>query len=1255
MVSYFIVTKMELFRIKTPNIMNIVVKISLLFFAILSNLGAFAQDKTESSVQEYLNENYANLSLELNDVKNWVVTDNYTSSSTGIRHFYIAQTLNGIIIENGIANITLDANDSVLYIASNLIANIERKSNKAQEPSIDALTSIKKAKQHLGISGEPGKRIDSESSNKIHFDKGDLSKEDILVELKNWYTGEEIHLAWVVTIYELSGDHWWQIFIDAENGKELHRSDWVQHCDFDSHVRPNSNTNISTLMLPAPPPGTDQYNVFALPVESPSHGTRTMEVGPFNSTASPYGWHDDNGVAGEEYTITRGNNVYAYEDVNDNNSPGYSPDGGATLDFDFPLNLSQNPSTYQDPAITNLFYTCNRIHDILYQYGFDEASGNFQSNNYGNGGAAGDYVLAEAQDGGGTNNANFATPNDGSNPRMQMYLWNNSSGTSNLLTVNTPAGIAGAYTAAEASFGPGVPSTPITADFALVDDGTSTIDDGCEPLINAAVINGKIAVLYRGNCNFVNKVLNAQDAGAVAVIVINNVAGAPTTMGGTSAAITIPSIMISQADGNSIVAQMMTGTVNGTLVNGSGSGTNDGDFDNGIILHEYGHGVSNRLTGGPSNSGCLGNAEQMGEGWSDFLSCMLTMDMSVTNPVYRPVGTYAIGEAPNGVGIRPTAYDTSYAINPFTYGDVANTAQITQPHGIGFIWATMLWDLNWAFINQYGFDANIETGTGGNNMVLQLVMEGMKLQPCSPGFTDGRDAILMADQLLYGGANQCLIWNTFAKRGLGYSASQGSTDSRSDQVEAFDLPTSCQTPLIAPTANFDANTYVTCSGVIQFEDLSTDIPQSWLWDFGDGSTSTLQNPSHTYAASGFYTVTMETTNTIGTDVLVQTNFIEVVFPQAPTVNDGTGCSSDSIMLSANGANLIHWTDLNGNLLETGNVYYTVPSASSSSYYAVNVDTAQHFNVGPVDNSFGTGGNHNTTFIGAVNFTAETELIIHSAWVFSGSTGVRQIGLYDGYDTGGTPIQVVNVDIPFTGAGRIDLGISVPSAGQYSFGVNNADLYRNDTGANYPYAIPGLISLDGSPAGSDFYYYFYDLEVSEPDCSSDSVLVSATVVAGADFSWAATVTTVDFTDLSIGATAWSWDFGDGNTSTVQNPSHTYSQTGTYTVTLTVNGVCSVVYTVNISDVGLDQVAEGDFGISLFPNPASKEIKVTLSKVLSVNSTLQIVSVDGKLIDEIEVVKGASEVVISVDKLAPQVYYLVFDYVSGQERIKFLVQR
>ena len=128
---------------------------------------------------------------------------------------------------------------------------------------------------------------------------------------------------------------------------------------------------------------------------------------------------------------------------------------------------------------------------------------------------------------------------------------------------------------------------------------------------------------------------------------------------------------------------------------------------------------------------------------------------------------------------------------------------------------------------------------------------------------DGRDAILQADQLLYGGEHQCIIWNAFANRGFGFSASQGSSGSRSDQTEAFDLPQSCQLPTTSPNAAFTASTYLTCDPEVSFEDQSTEIPTSWVWDFGDGATSTQPSPTHVFTSEGTFSVELTVSNQFG--------------------------------------------------------------------------------------------------------------------------------------------------------------------------------------------------------------------------------------------------------------------------------------------------------------------------------------------------------------------------------------------------------
>jgi hypothetical protein len=126
--------------------------------------------------------------------------------------------------------------------------------------------------------------------------------------------------------------------------------------------------------------------------------------------------------------------------------------------------------------------------------------------------------------------------------------------------------------------------------------------------------------------------------------------------------------------------------------------------------------------------------------------------------------------------------------NPHTYNSIKQSA---IPHGVGSVWCVMLWELTWAFIREYGYDPDFYYGTGGNNKIMQIVTEALKLQPCNPGFVDGRDAILLADQQLFDGQHQCLIWKAFAKRGLGAGASQGSSADVLDGNEAFDMPRSC--------------------------------------------------------------------------------------------------------------------------------------------------------------------------------------------------------------------------------------------------------------------------------------------------------------------------------------------------------------------------------------------------------------------------------------------------------------------------------
>ncbi len=800
--------------------------IGILFASI--NTGIAQLQSPLDIALRHLEQNQEELNLTKIDLANYFVSDLYTSKHNGVTHVYLVQQHDGIILRNAIININILPNGKVLNMGNRFASDLKSRVNTNQ-PSIAPSEAIQKVIDQFQITTTASLRL-QEKVNDHHFIFGNegIALEPIPVKLVYALLEDKsIRLAWNVKLYKLDAQNWWDVRIDAQTGEVLAYHDQVIHCDFsngnekcDEEYHQHESIESNPVKINATIETQDltttivanSYNVFPMPVESPNHGNRALLTDPADGTASPFGWHDTDGISGAEYTITRGNNVHAYHDIgNENNSIEDEPDGGSSLDFDFPLDLSQNlPYTQISPAVVNLFYWNNVIHDVWYQYGFDEASGNFQTNNYGNGGLGEDYVRAEALDGGGINNANMATPEDGMPPRMQMYVWMDDSLSlppviipPSFLEITAPVSVAGQYEFALADFGPDLPVDPLISEIVLVDDGVGTTSDACQPIINGAEINGKIALIDRGGCNNPSKILKAQNNGAIAVIICNSVAGPPFPMqpGSGSDDVTIPSVMISLQDCNTWKTALAGLTVSIQQpaetyyeVPLPGPTALDGDYDNGIIIHEYTHGISTRLTGGPS-TGCLTGLEQAGEGWSDWFALAMLTTPANTAEQRRGMGTFALNQSTDSTGIREFPYSRDMDIDPHTYGDVPN---VVAPHGVGSVWAVMIWDLYWNMIDIYGFDEDFYNGTGGNNKTMQLVLDGLKLQPCSPTFIDSRDAILAADEANYNGENKCLIWETFARRGLGFSA-------ESVGVEAFDTPEICQTILkITKTAVSEA-------------------------------------------------------------------------------------------------------------------------------------------------------------------------------------------------------------------------------------------------------------------------------------------------------------------------------------------------------------------------------------------------------------------------------------------------------------------
>ncbi|KAI8074603.1 Fungalysin metallopeptidase-domain-containing protein [Gongronella butleri] len=627
----------------------------------------------------------------------FVVDSQFKSDLTGITHVHLRQIVHGKPVLNGNININVLPNGRVLSYGN----SFARPQKPAQSlfkqvlsPSEAVVSLYKFVKRKL-----PNPAMADVLSADALVARTDLTGHDatVLVDgvpfalqpvrVKEAYLQQadgSLALVWDVQM-ELD-DNWYSAQVDVTNGAMLGLVDWVHQYDFNRGAAADDDT-------PKTAPVDAYYNVIPFGNNDPSDTTQQLIKNPHDPFASPEGWHSQGHYSSIRsaakhpvFNVTAGNNVYAHTnpDGGYNWEDNYRPQGhsggkfGDALVFDYEAKFDiDEPEEYEDAAVTNLFYWCNMAHDLFHRYGFDEKSGNFQHDNLGRGRANddgdGDAVIANAQDGSGRNNANFATPPDGQHGKMRMYVW-----------------------------------------------------DQTKPM-------------------------------------------------------------------------------------------RDGDFESGIVLHEYTHGVSNRLTGGYKNSNCLGWGEAggMGEGWGDFVSTIVRMKATDRRTKDYSMGAWANG----GDGIRKYHYSTNMKTNPSTY-NIMDRFDYWGVHAKGEVWAEMLYEVYWNLVDKHGFTeewfppTSFLTSTNtrgvpimtqddvkltkeyivshGNTLALQLVLDGMKLQPCSPSFTDARDAILDADKALTGGANYCDIYNAFAKRGLGFGAKLAREGWLEKRKESYDVPPACQ-------------------------------------------------------------------------------------------------------------------------------------------------------------------------------------------------------------------------------------------------------------------------------------------------------------------------------------------------------------------------------------------------------------------------------------------------------------------------------
>ncbi len=359
----------------------------------------------------------------------------YTNPDGNLSFSSFEQEINGVPVFRGEVKAGFSRNGEIIRVVNSLAPDLDYKTVPADFGNpLDAVNSAADYINHQIKTIDVLQNVAASNDLKTVFGESERAT-----------TAEKIYFptepgvaraAWRVLIWERVNAYY--VIVDAETGKMLWRKniteDQSQPATFNVYANPGAMINVAYSPFPLSPGSPNPTLGVQGAAISRTNVTLVGNEAPF--TFNNKGWISD----GE--TRTRGNAVEA--GIDRDNTDGIDLQGFATgtqnRNFVYPYSPGDpnanaagdapNPSpqtypinTFQNGVVTQLFYISNRFHDEVYRLGFNEAARNFQTDNFGRGGAASDSVSAEAQDSSGSNNANFSTPADGNRGKMQMYLW----------------------------------------------------------------------------------------------------------------------------------------------------------------------------------------------------------------------------------------------------------------------------------------------------------------------------------------------------------------------------------------------------------------------------------------------------------------------------------------------------------------------------------------------------------------------------------------------------------------------------------------------------------------------------------------------------------------------------------------------------------------------------------------------------------------------------------------------------------------
>jgi len=443
-----------------------------------------------------------------------------------------------------------------------------------------------------------------------------------------------------------------------------------------------------------------------------------------------------------------------------------------------------------------------------------------------------------------------------------------------------------------------------------------------------------------------------------------------------------------------------------------------------------------------------------------------------------------------------------------------------------------------------------------------------------------------------------------------------------------------------PFANFSASTFSTCSGDVVFTDHSILNPETWSWEFGDGTTSEEQNPIHRYSTNGTFSPKLTITNSYGSSEY-SSEPIEVILPEILQAINDTVCTNQDAILVVEDEGTVRWFET-----ETE----TIPFAEGAELVLENItetttvfaelNSATNIFFSKSDNS---GGGQFAKSAGGVVFNCYQPTLVKSIKVYAEEEGDATLELYD---NGNAQIWTETFSIP-AGESRIPINYTFPIGDNFKLYYSDGPkLYMNKSLIDYPFVLENYIEIITStftPDPNMRYFYLYDWEAVANICYSTKTALSAIVEEGLTVDFTADNTTdpeVSFTCNTIGATSYLWDFGDGESSTDANPTHLYEENGTFEVSLQLTNECGDFTSTQDVEIKTHSIEASILpsSILLMPNPANNIVNLHCKSKISGEARVNLISTFGKYVKQTtwNIQTGENQLTLKLEDIAKGVY-------------------